>query len=212
MAAPSLRAAARHFRRRHGGARAVQDRTCAALAEQLLGLFPSDADADATWQSAWREFGSLPPAVAGTSRQLALMPVVAAHRGTYFSYTTSWAWAAAVWPVTGGPLLAALGAEALGDGGDGSGAAAPSAQEAAAARAALEAVMSLDARGGAGGALALLNALADSAAAAQRPGQEDGAADARGQQQQQSAPQALLDSWAPRLPEGLRGWLVDEDI
>jgi len=69
--APAPAAAlAAHFRARYGGALAVQDRVCAALAEQLMGLFPGDTMGEDTWGAVWDAFSSLPPAVEGTTRQV----------------------------------------------------------------------------------------------------------------------------------------------
>jgi hypothetical protein len=208
-----------------------------------MGLFPEDTLSQDAWRAAALEFGSLPPWLGGTARevrgggwraaetpprlpkpgplqeparsaagtppppisppptrhppptapapQLALMPVVGAHRGTYFSYTSCWAWAQAAWASTAAPLLGAL------PGGDSDGAAAPAsthadggdggAVEETRARGVLRGLMSLSARLTDDELLAALHAAA-------RPG--------AGAPQQEDAPL----QWAPPLPEDLAEW------
>jgi hypothetical protein len=47
-----------------------QDKVCAALTEQLMGLFAEDTLSQDFWAAAWEEFSSLPRGVRGTSRQV----------------------------------------------------------------------------------------------------------------------------------------------
>ncbi|KAI8471592.1 MAG: hypothetical protein J3K34DRAFT_458236 [Monoraphidium minutum] len=210
------RALARRYRWRYGSPLALQDKVCASLAELLLGLFPDDPSADATWAQARAEFGSAPPWVAGTARQLALMPVVAAHRGSYFSYVTSWAWARHVWAGPAAALLrgaaAGAGAEAgprVAGAGDGAEAEARRAAAEARGREALTAVMSLDASLPPRRALQLLMSSgppsgAPAAAAAAAAGGGGGGGGGEGEGCGRGA-----EPWVPPLPEGLAGWIDD---
>ena len=124
---------ARRLRRDYASALPVQDKALAAVAEQLcvLDAFSGGDDgggaADA-WASARASASSLsaaaaavggaegeedgdhapPPPYVATLRQAAMLPVVARHRGTYYSYSLGWAAASALGDEALAPLVRAL--------------------------------------------------------------------------------------------------------
>jgi hypothetical protein len=108
---------AQRLRRDYASPLPVQDRALAAVAEQLCVLSAfygvgSEEEASQAWASARLSGSSLdggggggggedkensePQAFTATLRQAAMLPVVARHRGTYYSYSLGWAAAAAL--------------------------------------------------------------------------------------------------------------------
>lgn len=140
------------------------------------------------------------------------MPVVAAHRGTYFSYLTCWAWAQHAWDAALAPLVGTLPAPWTSGGGatgatsssgaarGGAGAESSSSPPAgqrstAAARSLLARLLSLNAALTEQQVLSLLGELV---AARRGAGTEDGASGGDSEQ----------GAWAPPLPpDGLQRWL-----
>jgi len=142
---------ARQLRRAYASALPVQDKAVAAVAEQVcvLGAIEQQqegggggvAQADGAG-GAWAGARAAASSLGGvaTLRQRAMLPVVARHRGTYYSYNVGWVAACALGDEALAPLVRALWGSGGGGGGgeDGDGGAsgvrsAAAAQEAAAA-------------------------------------------------------------------------------
>eukprot|EP00775_Hariotina_reticulata_P003035 gene3035-3316_t len=79
-----------YYGSRYGSALALSARVAAGLAEQMYGQFGGDGEN--YWRGCWQAVSGLPEpvAVAGCLQEMALIPVVAAHKGTYHCYLISW--------------------------------------------------------------------------------------------------------------------------